>query len=280
MKVGISFMPVNPRFWVDTAMAAEQAGFESVWLPEHLVLPVEMSGSPHTGHAEPPIPASMPAFDVWVGLGMIAARTSTLRLGTHVYNIGLRHPFVTARAITTLDKLSGGRVELGIGASWLREEWEATGLDFDSRGRRVNEIIEICKRLWTEEVIEHKGEFFEFKPVMFEPKPAQEGGPPIIVGGDSPAAIRRAARYGDGWIPMNHSVEQLPAGLAKIQELRAKEGRSGPFEVTMSGRISTPDDVERLAEAGIDRVLTTPFTSSREAIPGIEKFGKEILSKL
>jgi alkanesulfonate monooxygenase SsuD/methylene tetrahydromethanopterin reductase-like flavin-dependent oxidoreductase (luciferase family) len=149
MKIALQMMSINPKFWVTASQEAEAVGFESVWVPEHLVFPVEMSGSPYTGHPEPPIPPSMPAFDVWVTLSMIAQGTSTIRLGTDVYNIGLRHPFITARAVTTLDVLSGGRVEFGIGASWLKEEWDATGLDFPTRGRRIDETIDVCRRLWT-----------------------------------------------------------------------------------------------------------------------------------
>src|SRR5439155_25079953 len=166
----------------------------------------------YTGHAEVPIPPSIPAYDVWVSLAMIAATTSTIRLGTHVYNIGLRHPFVTARGVGTLDVFSGGRVEFGIGASWLQEEWDAVGLDFPTRGRRVDETIGICRRLWSEDVIEHHGEFFDFQPVMFNPKPIQQP-IPMVVGGDSPAAMRRAATLGEGWIPMNHALEDLRASV-------------------------------------------------------------------
>ena len=216
VKVGMQLAGINPKFWPAASQAAEAAGFESVWVPEHLVLPVQMSGSPHTGHPEPPIPPSMPAFDAFVALGMIASTTSNIRLGTNVYNIGLRHPFVTARAVTTLDALSGGRVELGIGSSWLREEWEVTQLDFHTRGRRVNEAIDICRRLWSDDVVEHHGEFFEFQPVMFAPKPLQQP-LPILVGGDAAASMRRAALLGDGWLPMNHALEDLPGAFARDQ---------------------------------------------------------------
>jgi probable F420-dependent oxidoreductase len=279
MKVALQLQAVNPKFWVVASQEAEAAGFESVWVPEHLVLPVKMSGSPYTGHAEAPIPASMPAFDVWVALAMIAASTSTIRLGTDVYNIGLRHPFVTARAVTTLDVFSGGRVEFGIGASWLEEEWDAVGLDFSTRGRRVDETIEICRRLWTEEVIEHHGEFFDFQPVMFEPKPIQQP-IPIVVGGDSPAAMRRAATVGDGWIPMNHSLEQLRPSVDRVNKMRADTGRPGTTEVTFGGNIESVDDLERYRDAGADRVFCRPFASSREAIEGIRRFGDDVLSKL
>ena len=118
--------------------------------------------------------------------------------------------------------ISGGRVEFGIGASWLEEEWEVTGLDFHTRGRRVDETIDICRRLWSEDVVEHHGEFFDFAPVMFNPKPVQQPQPSLLIGGDGAAAKRRAALVGDGWLPMNHSLEQLPGALAEINAQRAK----------------------------------------------------------
>jgi probable F420-dependent oxidoreductase len=280
LKVGLTLQAVNPKFWVAASQEAEQAGFESVWVPEHLVLPVKMSGSPHTGHATPPIPPSMPAYDVWVSLAMVAASTSTIRLGTHVYNIGLRHPFVTARAVATLDVFSGGRVDFGIGASWLEEEWDAMQLDFASRGRRVDEAIEICQRLWSEDVVEYHGEFFDFDPVMFNPKPIQQP-IPIIVGGDSRAALRRTANIGAGWIPMNTPVDVLRPQVDRVNEMRAAAGRSGATEVTIGGGgAMSVDDFQRYRDAGVDRILCAPFTSSREALEGIRRFGDEVIAKL
>jgi probable F420-dependent oxidoreductase len=278
-KVAMMLAGVNPKFWVQASQAAEAAGFESVWVPEHLVLPVQMSGSPHTGHAEPPIPSSMPAFDAFVMLAMIASATSTIRLGTDVYNIGLRHPFVTARAICTLDALGGGRVELGIGASWLREEWEATQLDFDSRGSRVDETIDVCRKLWTDDVVEHHGEHFDFEPVMFNPKPIQQP-VPIHVGGDSKAAKRRAALRGDGWLPMNTALDSLRAGLDEINAMRTDAGRDGTTVLTVGGSGSSVDDLRRAGDAGVDRVIAMPYQSSRTALDDIARYGDEVLAKV
>jgi probable F420-dependent oxidoreductase len=280
MKIGVQLAGMNPKFWTAGGQAADEAGFESVWLPEHLVFPVEMNGSPHAGDTHPPIPSNTPAFDALVSLAAIAATTTNLRLGTNVYNIGLRHPFVTARAIATLDVLSGGRVEFGIGSSWLEEEWQATGLDFATRGRRVDETIEICRRLWSEDVIEHHGEFFDFQPVMFNPKPVQQPGPALLIGGDGAAAKRRAALVGDAWLPMNHSLEQLPAALRAINDRRAAAGREGTTTLTIGGGIDGPADIDRYREAGVDRVIVHPFTTSKEAIDGIRRFGDEVIAKL
>jgi probable F420-dependent oxidoreductase len=280
MKIGVQLAGMNPKFWTAGATAADEAGFESVWLPEHLVFPMKISGSPHTGHAEPPVQASTPAFDALLSLAAIAATTKDIRLGTNVYNIGLRHPFVTARAITTLDVLSRGRVEFGIGSSWLEEEWDATGLDFSTRGRRVDEAIDICRKLWSDEVIEFHGEFFDFDPVMFNPKPVQQPQPSLLIGGDGAAAKRRAALVGDAWLPMNHSLEQLPAALREVNEMRAAAGREGTTTLTIGGGIDGPADVDRYVEAGVDRVIVRPFNTSKEAIDGINRFGDEVIAKL
>lgn len=280
MKIAISLGMLNPSLWVPVTEEADRLGFESVWLPEHLVIPMQMEGSPYAGQDHPPIPPEVPVFDAFTYLGFLAGRTSQIRFSTHVYNIGLRHPFVSARAVATLDVLSGGRAMFGIGASWLEAEWDAVGLDFHTRGRRVDEALDVCRRLWSEQVIEHHGEFFDFGPVMFEPKPVQQPWPPIVIGGDGPAALRRAATVGDGWIPMNHPIDTIPAAVARIAELRAAAGRDGKTEVTVGGSVTSPEDAERFAAAGVDRVIVRPWQRSKEAMDGIRRYADEVLAKL
>jgi probable F420-dependent oxidoreductase len=277
LKMAVSLGALNPNMWAEVTEEADRLGFDSVWLPEHLVLPVEMSGSPHAGQDHPPIPPDIPVFDAFTYLAFLAGRTSRIRFGTQVYNIGLRHPFISARAVATLDIVSGGRLDFGIGASWLEAEWRAMGLDFRSRGRRVDETLTVCQLLWNESVIEHHGEFFNFDKVMFEPKPVQRPCPPIIVGGDSPAALRRTAQFGDGWIPMNHTLEQIPASVARLAELRESFGRPGRTEVTLGGQVDSLADVERYVDAGVDRVIVRPWRRSREAIEGLRRFAGEVL---
>jgi len=277
---GIHLGSVSPRAWVDVTRQADAVGFESVWLPEHLVIPVAASGSPHQGSDHPPIPAHVPVFDVFAYLAHLAAVTERITLGTSVYNIGLRHPFVTARAATTVDVLSGGRLALGIGSSWLREEWEAVGLDFDTRGARVDEAIEVCRRLWTEETIEHHGRCFDFAPVAFEPKPVQAGGPALHIGGDGAVALRRTATVGAGWIPMNHGVDELGPPLARLRARCEAEGRTTPVQVTLHGHVARPDDVARYADAGVTRVIVTPWSRTSEAIDGLARFAEEVIRPL
>jgi probable F420-dependent oxidoreductase len=280
LDFGIHLGSVSPKAWIDVTRQADAVGFESVWLPEHLVIPVAASGSPHQGSDHPPIPAHVPVFDVFAYLAHLAAVTERITLGTSVYNIGLRHPFVTARAATTVDVLSGGRLALGIGSSWLREEWEAVGLDFDTRGARVDEAIEVCRRLWTEETIEHHGRCFDFAPVAFEPKPVQPGGPALHIGGDGLVALRRTATVGAGWIPMNHGVDELGPPLARLRELCEAEGRTRPVQVTLHGDVQRPDDVARYVDAGVTRVIVTPWSRTSEAIDGLARFAEEVIRPL
>ena len=277
IKIGISLGTLSPRAWKDATRAADELGFESVWMPEHLVLPVAMSGSPTHGSDHPPIPADIPVFDPFVYLAMLAGCTERIRFGTQVFNIGLRHPFTTARAVTTLDIVSGGRVEFGIGASWLEQEWDAVGLDFATRGARVDEAITVCRSLWNDPVVEFHGHHFDFGPVMFEPKPVQSR-IPLHVGGDGAAALRRAAEFGDGWIPMNHTLGRIPDSLARIRAAREKAGRDPHVELTMGLPVSTKADLDRYASLGVTRVLVKPWESSREAVVALERFAAEYIS--
>lgn len=276
MQIGL-MCTVGPRRWVDFAVLAEGAGFESVWVPEHLVMPVAMSGKPNAPEdGEPPVLPTTPAFDPWVQLAVMGAVTSTLKLGTLVYNVGLRHPFITARAVTTLDNATSGRVVLGLGASWLRQEWDAVQLPFDGRGPRIDETIDVIRRLFTEDEVAHDGEFFQFPAVGFAPKPVQKPGPPMLIGGDSRAAMRRAAVRGDGWIPMEQTIESLPGNLATIATLRAEAGRSGPFEVALPAHVTSAQDVRRWQDAGATRLIVSLNLRDPDAL---DRFTQEVLAR-
>jgi probable F420-dependent oxidoreductase len=275
MEYGITLGRANPAFFLDITLEAERLGYESVWLPEHLIFTTRMSRSPHPGETHPPVPPTTPIFDAFAYLSFLAGRTERLRLGTHVYNIGLRHPFVTARAVQTLDIVSGGRFEFGIGASWLEEEWIAAELDFKSRGRRVDEAITVCRRLWTEDEVTHDGEFFSFEGAVFVPKCVQQPWPPILVGGESEPALRRAAKLGDGWIGMNHDFESGARQIARLRELLDAEGRDvAGFQLCLGGPIATPDDARRWEDLGVTRMVFAPWARSREAVDGMRRFAE------
>jgi probable F420-dependent oxidoreductase len=280
VKFGIALGRLNPAFFVEATLAAEALGYESIWLPEHLIFTTKMSNSPHPGESHPPVPPNTPIFDAFTYLAFLAGKTENIRLGTHVYNIGLRHPFVAARAVQTLDIVSAGRVEFGIGASWLEEEWVAAELDFASRGRRVDEALEVCKRLWSESEVSYSGEFFNFEGAVFEPKCVQSGGPPILVGGESAPALRRAARLGDGWIGMGHDFSSGAKQIQRLRELLESENRDpDAFEYCLGGAVDSLADVERWTEIGVTRLVISPWPRSREALEGIDRFAQEIMNK-
>jgi probable F420-dependent oxidoreductase len=280
MKFGVALGALNPHFHEEATLEAECLGYESVWLPEHLVFTGAMSRSPHPGEEHPPVPPDTPIYDAFAYLGYLAARTTTLRLGTHVYNIGLRHPFTAARGAQTVDLLSNGRFEFGVGASWLEEEWRATQLDFATRGRRVDETIEVCKQLFDAETITHHGEFFSFDEVVFEPKPVQRPRPPILIGGESKAALRRAARLGDGWLGMGHTFESANAQIETLIELRKEHDRptSEPaFQIILGGAVESRADIARWEDLGVTRMIVSPWRRSKEAIDGLRRFADRAL---
>lgn len=277
MKFGVALGALNPHFFLDATLEAEKLGYESVWLPEHLVFPTEMGGSPFPGDDHPPVPPSTPVFDAFAYLSYLAGRTSEIRLGTNIYLLGLRHPFVAARAVQTFDIVSGGRAEIGIGAGWLREEWTAAGLDPRTRGRRLDEALAICKRLWTEEVITHDGEFYSFDSVMFEPKPVQRPHPPIHAGGESEAALQRAARSCNGWLGLHHTLESVAQPIRRLRELLVEFGRSEErFEIIVGATLEDRDDVNRWEDAGVTRIVTSPWRRSPEAVEGLRRYAEQV----
>jgi probable F420-dependent oxidoreductase len=210
----------------------------------------------------------------------VAAVTSHIRLGTNIYILPLRHPLTTARMAVTLDIVSQGRFTFGVGAGWLREEFDAVGIDFDSRGARLRECVRVLKALWTESEPRIEGKFYSFGPVKFEPKPMQKPHPPIVFGGETPAALRRAAALGDGWYGVNHSPQSAAQRVAELRQLLAKAGRaSAPFEMTVSCGFPdlTRDTVRAYEDAGIHRIVVLPWQRGREAEEKLAALAKAVL---
>src|SRR5258708_38099933 len=195
----------DPEALRGLAQAAEDLGFDSVWLSDHVVIPEHIASSyPYSPDGRFPTPATQPYLEPLAGLGYMAGATRRIRLGTHVLILPYRHPLLTAKMVATLDILSGGRIDLGIGVGWMREEFEALGLEervFTRRGAATAEQFKILKTVWTEDVASFEGEFYRFDRLGALPHPLQKPYPPIWVGGHSPAALRRTARYGDGSLP-------------------------------------------------------------------------------
>jgi probable F420-dependent oxidoreductase len=280
MKIGVPFFRLRFEQMAAVARRAEDLGFESVWLPEHLVLPARFTSRyPYSSDGVPPIRPDAPHLDPLILLTHIAAATSKIRLGTNIYLLPLRHPLATARAVMSLDVVSAGRVTLGVGVGWLAEEFQAAGIDFRTRGARTRECVRALKALWTESEPEFHGRFFDFGPVKFEPKPVQKPHPPIVFGGESEAALRRAADLGDGWYGVGHSPASAAGQAEKLRGLLAERRPGAPFELTVShaGPSLGRDDVDRYAEAGIDRVVVLPWRRGREAEAELGRLADTVL---
>ena len=273
MKFGLSLSGLSPRHYPTLAREAEGLGFESVWIPDHLVFPEPMPATYlYSADGKAPISAATAVYDPWVLLGAMSSVTETIRFGTNVYVLPLRHPIVTARGVLTVDRISRGRVTLGAGVGWLKEEFGIVGLDASTRGKRADEIIPLLRRLWTEEVVEHHGAYYDLPPVRFEPKPFQKP-IPIEIGGSSPRALWRAGTLGDGWIEIGSgSEDQLAARVRTVLAARAEAGRQHlPFIVTAGiGPTDGPGLVARMAEIGVHRlVLRMPESSDRQEMSEI-----------
>jgi len=289
VKFGFTLFGARPTEYAEVARRAEAAGFESIWMPEHLVFPAEMPATyPYSDNGLPPVYPGSPLYDPWVTLSFMAASTQRIRLGTHVYILPLRHPLVTARAVTTLDVLSAGRAILGAGVGWLSEEFHFAGESFRNRGKRTDEIIGLLRELWTEKVVSHSGPFYELGPLRFEPKPVQRPHPPIEIGDTSGPAVRRAARLGDGWLATGAlELDALAARVEEMESIRREAGRTElPFEISMGNRLQLDlESVQRYADVGVTRLMLGPsFPSDGKFTLAyltdfIDRCGDEIISK-
>ena len=224
------------------ARAAEDLGFDYLWVSEHIVQIPEV------------VPFQGPRFyEAVSAAAVLLGATSRIRLLTYIAVLPYHHPVVYAKQIATVDTLSGGRLTLGLASGHLRKEFEALGVPFAERGRRSEESLRIMKALWTEERPTYRGEFHRFEDVVFEPKPAQKPHPPIYLGGDAKPIRRRAAHLGDGWIPWLTTPEEAPGCMTYIRDQRAKAGRTGSFDLMMLLADFPPEDRLNLARFRIPR---------------------------
>ena len=228
MKIGISmFLSSNTIDVAVLAQKAETLGFESLWVPEHPIIPVTYS-TPWPGSADGIIPDYYAnIMDPFVALGRASAVTSTLKLGTGICLIPERNPLLLAKEVATLDYYSNGRLIFGIGAGWLKEETEIMGGNFLRRWGQTREAILAMKELWTKEEAEFHGEFFDFPPIKCFPKPIQKPHPPIILGGMAPNVLKRVVKWGDGWMPTRVPPEVVKSKRIILDDL-ARQAGAGP----------------------------------------------------
>jgi probable F420-dependent oxidoreductase len=254
---------------IAVAEAAESLGYSTAWAIDHLVLPAKVEG----GYAFNPLDPFLEPITV---LGALALRTSRIKLGTAVLVLPYRHPIYTAKALATVDVLSGGRLIVGVGAGWMEPEFAALGVPIAERGSRTNETIDVMKALWTEDIPGYNGRHFQFSNIKSVPQLVQKPRPPILVGGMTKGALQRVVRRADGWIALGKSPADLSQPLATLREMAAKAGRK-PDELQICMLpISTPsleqviEDLPRYAEMGVQhlylsmRAWTTEFSRFME----------------
>jgi probable F420-dependent oxidoreductase len=284
MKLGIIFANAGPfgepEGLVHLARTAESIGFESLWTVEHVVVPKGYASRyPYSESGRMPGPEQIPIPDPLVWLAYAAAVTERIRLATGVLILPQRHPLYVAKEVATLDRLSRGRVILGVGIGWLEEEFRALGIPFAERAARTEEAIAALRSLWSDGPSEHAGRHLRWAPLESNPKPLQRPGVPIHVGGHAPGAARRAARLGDGFFPARSDA--LPELLRELRAECARIGRDPhEIEITAGGR-PTLDEVKRLRDLGVARfVVPPPAFAPDELRRGLERIGDEILARL
>ena len=288
MKFGIVFANTgpfsDPAAAVAMARAAEAAGFESLWTVEHTVVPDGYrSEYPYDRSGRMPGSDDAPIPDPLVWLAFLAAATSTIRLGTGILIQPQRNPVVLAKEVATLDHLSGGRMELGVGVGWLEEEFDAIGVPFAERAARTDDGIAAMRALWGEDRATYDGEFTSFARCICRPQPVR-GAVPVHVGGHSEAAARRAGRLGDGFFPARGSHRRLAELFGVVRETAAAAGRDPTaIELTSGGNgVLGPgalDEAAALAELGVDRVVVPAFAFYEDTAEALARYGDEVIAR-
>lgn len=283
MKFGLMYSNAGPFAFPELAThlatTAERVGVESLWTVEHVVIPVGYKSTyPYDPSGKIPAPEQMPIPDPLVWLSYVAAVTKTIKLATGIVILPQRHPLYVAKEVATLDVLSHGRMLLGIGVGWLEEEFDALGIPFAERAARTSEMVRAIRSLWKDEAEPFHGKFHRWEKLESHPKPVQKPGVPIIVGGHTELAARRAARYGDGFFPGVADEEKLTWLLDIMRDECRKLGRDpATIEVTSGRGVPDADGVKRLRDLGVARFILPPPAFDPDGITqGLERLGKLI----
>lgn len=252
----------EPDQLMDAAKICDEVGFEGVFVSDHMFYPDNYENRyPYSEDGKlDGFTAVTPWPDPWVAIASMAAVTKNLRFTTFIYILPLRNPIEVAKSTSTLGVLTNDRFALGVGAGWMNEEFETMGVEFKTRGKRLDESIEVLHKLWSGDPVEHHGKHFDFGPLSMCPVP--ENRVPVWVGGISAAALRRAARIGDGWLGSGQTVDEAVKLLGQLDGFRREYGRaSQPFQsIVPIVTPPTPDDLKRLQDAGADGTVSYPFT--------------------
>ena len=288
MKFLTGFVWIDPRHYVPLARTAEACGWDGIVLSDHLVhLEKIETPYPYAEGGQRPWQAADPYPDVWVSIGAMAAVTERIRFYQGVYVVPMRDVFSLAKAMGTAALLSDDRVSLGLGLGWMREEFELVGQRFEDRARRGEEMLDVMRKLWTGEMVEHHGRFYDFPRLQMSPGVAKPI--PVFVGGRTRAALRRVARIGDGWIPDLLGLDELAAGIAEIRAQRRELGREDePLQVIGAPKEGVDlDTLRRMEDLGVTHLWMIPWLlyggdpgSLDVKRAGLERFAEEIIAKM
>jgi probable F420-dependent oxidoreductase len=275
MQFGVSIFPTD--YGIDVAelgRALEERGFESLFFPEHTHIPTSRE-SPWPGGPELPREYSH-TLDPFVALGVVAAVTTTLKLGTGICLVTEHDPINLAKQVATVDHVSGGRFLFGIGAGWNFEEMRHHGSDPAHRWGIVRERIRAMQRIWTQDAAAYAGKYDRFDPIWQWPKPVQQPHPPILIGGNAPGTFKRVLDYGDAWFPIMGRGAPIEEQIAELNRQAAARGRD-PIPVTLSGVRADAAEVERLAASGVTRcVFGLPAAGADQVMPLLDRYAAVI----
>jgi len=275
MKIGVyQFSTEYAMPIVDLARALEERGFESLFVPEHTHIPASRR-TPWPGGAELPKEYSH-TLDPFVGLTAAASVTEKLRIGTGICLLTERDPIVTAKEVATLDLVSNGRFEFGIGAGWNAEEMENHGTVFDTRFRVMVDRAKAMQAIWTQDEAAYEGEFTEFEPIWSWPKPVQKPHPPILLGGETKHTLRRVVDFCDGWFPRGRNFHDPRPGMEDLRRHADEAGRDmSTISTTVFGAPPEKEYIDRCEEAGVTRVLfMLPPAGKDEVMPLVDRYTK------
>jgi probable F420-dependent oxidoreductase len=273
--------PFESEILAHYAQEADRLGFEALWVVEHVVIPIDFQTPfPHANPAnftkgkETKLDGKYSAYDEKrpypdpiVTLSFAAGLTRNIKLGTNIVILPQRNPLIFAKEVATLDALSGGRTFIGVAAGWLKEEFEAVGADYHTRGARTDEAIQVLREVWTNHPASFDGKYYKFGPVDSHPKPVQTGGPPIFIGGIAPPVLKRIARYGDGWMPPPHTPEQFKAAKEMLRDEFRKAGRDFDELKIFMGTAGSEEGILRAKEQGATTVaIVPPFTRDKKQL--------------
>ncbi len=277
MRVGVflpSVSPVaTPEFLAAFAASAEAAGFASIWVGEHVVFLDEyVSRYPYSDDGRVGLPPESGMLELFTTLTFLAAATTRIRVGTAVCLVPQRNPVYTAKSVATADWLSGGRVDFGVGIGWLREEFAVLDMPFEQRAAVNAEYLAVMRSCWEDEVSSYEGEHYTLPPCRMNPKPVQQPHPPIYFGGETDAALRRVARYGDGWHGFNHLPDSAGASVRRLERFLADEGRGlADVDVTVGAYLQPvqPSHLPAYRDAGVDQLVLSAFAADAGGIRSV-----------